>query len=77
MTSHNAVMYRTETYQLPPEPPVGTVVVQIPDRGGPFWTRTESTGMNRWRQSKHCDHRVMTWGEVLSQAGGIVQVLLP
>jgi hypothetical protein len=70
-----AEMYQTETYELPPEPPIGTVVVSVPDRGGPFWTRTEARGVNRWRQSKRDDHRDMSWGEVLSRAGGMVQVL--
>ena len=72
---YNAEVYRTETYRLPSEPPVGTVVVECPDRGGPFWTRIDSNELNHWHQNKRCDHRDITWGEVLIQAGGMVQIL--
>jgi hypothetical protein len=69
------VVHGTEVFQLPPEPPVGSVVVPLPDIGGPFWTRDDEHPVQRWRQSKLNDHRRMTWGEVLVMAGGQVQLL--
>ncbi len=75
MTSYlGAYTYGTTTYRLPPEPPEGTIVVPIPDCGGPYWHRDDAHPVRRWRQSKSGDHRLMTWGEVLFYAGA-VQVL--
>lgn len=69
-------IYGTKVYRIPPEPTqLGTVVVSVPDSGGPFWTRIDSPLPTRWHQSKLDDHRDMTWAEVLTSAGGTVQVL--
>jgi hypothetical protein len=72
-----ALTYDTEQFVLPPEPPLGTVVVRAPDRGGPYWERDDAESPCRWRQSKRGDHRHMTWGEVLQAAGGRAQILKP
>lgn len=68
-------VYGTEVYRLPPEPPIGTIAVPLPDRGGPYWQRDDLHPVQRWRQSKSGDHRSMTWGEVLFSAHGAVQIL--
>jgi hypothetical protein len=80
MTGHSTCLppaiYGTEVYRIPPEPTgIGTVVVRVPDEGGPFWTRTHSALPQRWHQSAHNDHRDMTWAEVLTAADGVVQIL--
>lgn len=65
--------YGTATWRVPDEPPPGTVVVPLPDRGGPFWTRDDTDPARRWAQSMSGDHRRVTWIEVLGAAGGAVQ----
>ncbi len=64
----DAEFYGTERFICPPEPPVGSVLVARPDRGGPYWERNDADPDLRWRQSMCDDHRQVTWGEALYRA---------